>query len=94
MGDRKGVLRPGFDADLVVIDPNTPFEVAAVKQHSGAEYSVWEGWQSDISIEHTIVQGRFTVRDGELTDVTGEYVPRRHSGRAALDALEAEGESK
>ena len=95
MGDRKGSLTLGFDADFVVIDPTTPFPITAATQHSGAEYSVWEGWESDVSIEHTIVRGQFAVRDGELTDVTGEYVPRRHSGRRALDALDAtEGETK
>jgi dihydropyrimidinase len=87
MGDRKGELIVGYDADLVVIDPSTPFPIAAETQRSGAGYSVWEGWSSDISIDHTIVRGRFAVRNGELTANTGEYVHRRHSGRQALDAL-------
>lgn len=100
LGDRKGAVKLGFDADLVVIDPSTPFEISASTQHSGAEYSVWEGWQSDVTVQHTIVRGQFAVRNGEITDWTGEYVPRRHSGRAALDALaaassaEAEGEAQ
>jgi dihydropyrimidinase len=88
LGDRKGALRVGFDADFVVVDPARSFEVTAATQHSGAEYSVWEGWTSDVSIDHTIVRGRFTVRDGEVGTATGDYLPRRHSGRRALDALE------
>lgn len=87
MGDRKGAVKLGFDADLVIVDPARPFEIAATTQHSGAEYSVWEGWTSDVSIDHTIVQGQFAVRDGKLTENTGAYVPRRHSGKQALDAL-------
>lgn len=87
MGDRKGALRLGYDADFVVVNPKKGFEVTAATQHSGAEYSVWEGWNSEVSIEQTIVQGRFAVRDGKLTNSTGQFVPRRHSGHKALAAL-------
>ncbi|WP_022884734.1 dihydroorotase [Glaciibacter superstes] len=87
MGARKGRIELGFDADLTIVDPTTPFEITAATQHSGAEYSVWEGWSSDVSIEHTIVKGRFALRNGELTDTTGEYIPRRFSGRRALTEL-------
>lgn len=89
MGDRKGKIELGFDADLTIVDPGKPFDIMAATQHSEAEYSVWEGWTSDISIEHTIVRGQFAVKNGELTATTGEYVPRRFSGRAALDELSA-----
>lgn len=87
MGARKGALRLGFDADFVVVNPHEGFDVTAATQHSGAEYSVWEGWASDISIDHTIVQGRFAVRDGELTSTTGQFISRRHSGHQALAEL-------
>lgn len=87
MGNRKGKIELGFDADFTIVDPTKPFEIKAADQHSGAEYSVWEGWTSDVSIEHTIVRGQFTVRDGELTDMTGEFVPRHHSGHQALAKL-------
>jgi dihydropyrimidinase len=89
MGSRKGALKLGYDADFVVINPDQGFEVTAATQHSGAEYSVWEGWNSDVSIEHTIVRGRFALRDGQLTQTTGQFVPRRHSGHRALAALSA-----
>jgi dihydropyrimidinase len=87
MGSRKGALKLGYDADFVVVNPDKGFEVTAATQHSGAGYSVWEGWNSDVSIEHTIVRGRFAVRDGQLTRNTGQFVPRRHSGHRALAAL-------
>lgn len=89
LAPRKGVVAVGADADLVVIDPDTPATVSAATQHSGAGYSVWEGWKSSVSVVHTLLRGRFAVRDGELApagEVTGAFLPRRHSGRAALDA--------
>lgn len=90
MGARKGKIELGFDADLTIVDPTTPFEITAATQHSGAEYSVWEGWTSDVSIEHTVVGGRFALRNGKLTDTTGEYIPRRFSGHQALAELSAQ----
>lgn len=89
MGERKGQVKVGYDADLIVVDPNKAFDVSADTQHSGAQYSNWEGWTSTVSIDHTIVQGNFSFKDGELTSHTGEYVPRRHSGHQALANLES-----
>ncbi|MEV0071261.1 amidohydrolase family protein [Amycolatopsis sp. NPDC050768] len=83
---RKGAIRIGADADFAVIDPNRPSTVAAATQHSGAEYSVWEGWESKVSVQHTILGGEFTVRDGEVQGPRGQFLSRRNSGRAALAA--------
>lgn len=87
MGHRKGLISLGFDADFVVIDPTTPTEITATTQHSGAGYTPWEGWSADITIEHTLVRGKFAFSKGELTTTTGEYIARRHSGHQAIDDL-------
>lgn len=81
---RKGAIMIGADADLTVIDPDAETTITASTQHSGAEYSVWEGWRSQVSVRHTLVRGEFALRDGELGKPTGRYVARPRSGRAAL----------
>ncbi|MGH3098792.1 MAG: dihydroorotase [Streptosporangiales bacterium] len=84
MYPRKGAITPGADADLAVLDLDADEVVSADAQHSGARYSVWEGWKVSCRVEHTLLRGRFTVRDGHVGDPSGAYVPRRHSGAAAL----------
>lgn len=87
MYPRKGVILPGADADLAVVDLDAGGRIEAATQHSGAGYSVFEGWDVGCRIVHTLLRGRFTVRDGHVTDEHGAYVPRPRSGRAALEAI-------
>ncbi|WP_308798331.1 dihydroorotase [Agromyces silvae] len=85
MYPRKGAIMVGSDADLVVVDLDTPSVITAETQHSGAEFTPWEGTELPLSVVHTIVRGRFALRDGALTGArAGDYVPRAHSGAAAL----------
>lgn len=84
MYPRKGAITPGADADLAVLDLHAEDVVSADAQHSGAAYSVWEGWKVACRVEHTLLRGRFTVRDGDVGEPSGAYVPRPRSGAAAL----------
>ncbi|GAA4507883.1 amidohydrolase family protein [Actinoallomurus oryzae] len=86
MYPRKGVIAVGADADLVVLNLEEGFTVRAEDQHSAARYSVWEGLEVGCSVEHTLVRGRFAVRDGALGEAAGAYVSRPNSGAAALAA--------
>lgn len=87
MYPRKGTIAVGSDADLVVIDMDKPTTITADTQHSAAEYTPWEGTTLPLSVVHTIVGGRFALKDGVLTDErTGKYIHRAHSGAAALAA--------
>ncbi len=85
MYPRKGAIQPGADADLAVLNLDEVDTVHAATQHSGSQYSVWEGWKVGCRVEHTLLRGRFAVRSGELQGPHGEYVARPRSGRAALD---------
>ena len=55
--DRKGVVRPGMDADLVVFDPVTVESRATFENPR----------RHPKGIEHVLVNGEFVVRDGETT---------------------------
>jgi N-acyl-D-amino-acid deacylase len=58
--DRKGLVRPGMDADLVAFDP------AVVE--SRASYETPRRHPKGVA--HVVVNGEFVVRDGETTGAT------------------------
>lgn len=85
MYPQKGAILVGADADLAVVDLDRPSTITAATQHSAAEFTPWEGTELPLSVVHTIVRGRFAVRDGVLSDErAGRYIPRTRSGAAAL----------
>lgn len=58
--DRKGLIRPGMDADVVVFDPDIVSSPATYDQPR----------QHPKGIDHVIVDGEFVVRDDETTGRT------------------------
>ncbi|WP_162529789.1 dihydroorotase [Nocardioides caldifontis] len=92
MYPQKGTIRVGSDADLAVVDLDGSYTINAATQYSGAEYTPWEGTEVPLRVIHTIVRGRFAMRDGVLADTTtGRYLRREHSGATALAAVRNEG---
>jgi allantoinase len=69
LGERKGQLAAGFDADVVVFDPDRRWRVAAAELRSNAGWSPYEGRSVTGRVTTTLVRGR-VVYDG--TDVVGE----------------------
>lgn len=63
---RKGALRPGLDADVVVLDPNAP--ARAVRATESDAYDPFPGFTSTLTLRHVLVHGEFVVRDGDLVD--------------------------
>jgi dihydroorotase len=69
----RGFLRPGYHADLVLVDPRKPHSVAATEILSKCGWSPFEGYTFRSSIAATFVNGRLGWNDGELDDsVRGE----------------------
>jgi len=76
---RKGRIAPGHDADFAIVDPEAEWIVAPDKIVSSAGYSIYEGWRLRGKVIHTLVRGRFVLRDGMLDDSaigTGQYQRR------------------
>jgi dihydropyrimidinase len=85
MYPRKGTIRVGSDADLVVVSLNDATAITADTQHSAAQFTPWEGRTVDLRVVHTVLRGAFAVRDEQLTDaISGTYIGRPHSGTVAL----------
>jgi dihydropyrimidinase len=81
LGDRKGAIRPGADADLVVVDLDAPNVISAETELAGAGFTPWEGTEVGVRVERTIVRGRTVFADGVVVgESTGQYLPRHRSG--------------
>jgi len=84
---RKGAIAVGADADFAIVDLDGRQSVRAESQSSAAGYTIYEGWELRGAVEHTLVRGRFVMRDRELMgEGGGRYQPRVRSGAAALEA--------
>jgi dihydroorotase len=55
--DKKGAIKEGFDADLVIIDPEYHGKIEAKNLHSKCGWSSYEGWDIVGRVEKTIVGG-------------------------------------
>jgi dihydropyrimidinase len=75
---RKGRLEPGADADLVVFDPDATDTLTADRNHSEADYSIYEGRSVTGRVRKTFVRGRLVTDDGEIVADPGhgEFRPR------------------
>lgn len=63
----KGSIAPGMDADIAFFDLDAETEVTGRWLKSRAGWSPWEGHTFPLRLEHTLLRGEFTVREGELT---------------------------
>lgn len=75
---RKGTLRPGSDADIVVYDPRGSHIIRAEDCVSAAGYSPYEGFAAEGGIRQVWLRGRLAVEDGNVleTDPRGSYLVR------------------
>lgn len=81
LGDRKGAIRPGADADLVVVDLDAPHTITAAGEFAGAGFTPWEGTEVGVRVERTLLRGRTVFADGLPAETaSGRYLPRRRSG--------------
>ena len=63
---RKGRLEAGYEADIVLFDPERRVTLTAAELHSDIDHSTYEGWVCEGAPVTTIVRGEIVVADGEL----------------------------
>ena len=95
---RKGVIAPGADADLTIIDPAKRVTIAAAALHSRTGYSVYEGKQLRGFPVLTLLRGQVLLRNGALhqPEGYGRYLAAGASlppvqGPATWDATDTSG---
>src|SRR6058998_1309208 len=75
---QKGVLAPGSDADLVLIDPTLHKTLTLDDLHADADYSIWEGFNCLGYPVMTILRGKVIVDHGRLVGsaADGQWLKR------------------
>ena len=74
---KKGSLDPGFDADIVVWDPNSSAAVTAARQEMRCDYSPWEGFVLPGTPRAVYLRGELAAEGGKcLRRGRGEYLRR------------------
>jgi dihydroorotase-like cyclic amidohydrolase len=84
LSHRKGAIGVGMDADLVVVDLNAKWKLEEDDVMSNAGYSIYEGWDINCNIVHTITRGRFAKREGKVQKLSGnsEYCARPYLNKS------------
>ncbi|MGB9613287.1 MAG: dihydroorotase, partial [Candidatus Margulisiibacteriota bacterium] len=62
----KGTIKPGADADIIVVDPRMEWVVDPSKFASKSKNTPFAGWKLKGKVLYTIVGGKVVVEDGRL----------------------------
>lgn len=73
----KGVIAPGHDADIALVDPNVTWTVRAEDSESEQEYTPFEGFELTAKVTDTFVRGAHVLANGSVQgEPTGQYLFR------------------
>ncbi|HXN77799.1 MAG TPA: dihydroorotase family protein [Candidatus Dormibacteraeota bacterium] len=64
--ETKGAIATGFDADLVIVDPNRKTQVRPALMRSRQRQGAFDGREFGFAIRDVFLRGRAIVRDGKL----------------------------
>jgi dihydroorotase len=66
----KGALLPGSDADIAIVDLGRDHVIRDAETQSRSKVSPWDGYQVKGMPIHTLVRGRFVMKDRKLVNGT------------------------
>ncbi|MBI4711849.1 MAG: dihydropyrimidinase [Planctomycetes bacterium] len=59
---RKGEIREGSDADIVIFDPSKRFSIKAYRLHQNVDYCPYDGYKGQGAVEYVISRGKIIVK--------------------------------
>ncbi|MBI2854790.1 MAG: amidohydrolase family protein [Chloroflexi bacterium] len=73
---KKGVLSPGSDADIVIVDPDLEWKLGVESLKGGMSWTPWEGIPVKGKAVKTFVRGRLVAEEGHLVSEAprGEFI--------------------
>ncbi len=80
--ESKGVIAPGFDADIVIFDPQARSIINADDLHENCGWTPYEGLELTGRVESTFVRGKVVVENGEFVGQqgAGRFIERSRAG--------------
>ena len=76
--DRKGFIKEGYDADLVIIDPKKTTALSIKNQVSKSDYCAFEGKKLKGKIESVFLRGKQVVDTNKnIVENTGKFIKRK-----------------
>jgi allantoinase len=73
----KGDIAPGYDADIVLVDPHESFVVRADESESVQGYSPFEGVELSGRVKSTFLRGALIYDNGNVVGpAKGQYLRR------------------
>ena len=78
---RKGTIAPGFDADIVVFDPEHERTISAETHHMNVDYSAYEGMAITGRVVTTLSRGRVVIEKNKFVGKAGAGRFLRREGR-------------
>jgi len=79
----KGTIDVGYDADVAIVDPASPWTVHASDSESSQEYSVLEGVELGARVVDVFLRGNRIVEDGNVTGAPLGHYQHRPTGVSA-----------
>ena len=78
---RKGLIAPGSDGDIVVLDPASEGAISVDNHVQNVDYTPYEGWRTKCSIVQVYLRGNLAADRGQVLNPRGRFIPR---GRCSL----------
>ena len=76
MYPQKGVLSPGSDGDIILVDPNEEWVVTSDTMKSDLKYCTFDGYKAKGRVLKTFVRGELIAENGRLVAKVpkGKYI--------------------
>ena len=68
---QKGILQPGSDGDLVIIDPETEYVITHDRMHSAVDYTAYEGFKVRGAVSLVMQRGNIVAENNQFKGERG-----------------------